>query len=393
MEKHLHRNITGELKIGNRILEASPTRIGVIGIGNVGSLHAKNLYTGSIPGGELSAVCDIDPMRLKWAYEYFGDSVTLFDNYESLLDSKSVDGVIVATPHYDHPVIAIKAFECGLNVLIEKPAGVYTKKVAEMNQVATNSGKVFGIMFNQRTNPIYQKVRELVQNGELGSIKRSNWIITSWYRPQSYYDSGKWRATWAGEGGGVLLNQAPHQLDLWQWICGMPKRVRAFIGYGKYHHIEVDDDVTIYVEYENGATGLFVTSTHETPGTDRFEISGDLGKLVVEDDKLTFLRNRISERKFNAEWAYGDGAPEYWKCEVPITGAETAHKGILTNWVSAIRNRTTLLAPGIEGINSLMISNACYLSSWLDQRIVLPIDENLFLSMLNERITNSRYKL
>jgi len=261
-----------------------------------------------------------------------------------------------------------------------------------MNEVAQKSGKVFGIMYNQRTNPVYQKLRDLIKSGELGEIKRIIWIITNWYRSQSYYDSGGWRATWAGEGGGVLINQCPHNLDLWQWICGMPKRVRGFCYYGKYHDIEVEDDVTAYMEYENGATGLFITTTGEAPGTNRWEISGDRGKIVVEDGKLTFWRLRVPERQFNREYKGGFGAPECWKCEVPTPGTETAHRGITANWVNAILKGTPLLAPGVEGINGLTISNAIHLSSWLDEWVEIPFDEDLFYEKLKERIQTSRFK-
>src|SRR5690606_18674733 len=254
-------------------------RVGVVGIGNMGSAHAVYLFENQIENGELAAVCDINPKRLEWAKNRFGDRVKLFEDAEAMFSSGTVDGVIIATPHYHHPSLAIAAFEKGLHVLCEKPAGVYTKQVREMNEAAKKSNKVFSMMFNQRTNPLYQKVRDLIVSGELGEIKRTNWIITNWYRSQSYYDSGSWRATWAGEGGGVMLNQSPHQLDLWQWTTGlMPKRVRAFCSFGKYRNIEVEDDVTTYVEYENGATGVFITSVGEAPGTNRFEIAGDRGK-------------------------------------------------------------------------------------------------------------------
>ncbi|MBM7581181.1 putative dehydrogenase [Caldicoprobacter guelmensis] len=367
-------------------------RIGVVGIGNMGSAHAKYLAAGDIPNAELTAVCDVNPKRLEWAKENLGPNVKLFDNAEAMFESGTVDGVIIATPHYYHPPLAISAFKRGLHVLIEKPAGVYTKQVREMNEVAEKSGKVFGIMYNQRTNPVYQKLRDLIKSGELGEIKRIIWIITNWYRSQSYYDSGGWRATWAGEGGGVLINQCPHNLDLWQWICGMPKRVRAFCYYGKYHDIEVEDDVTAYMEYENGATGLFITTTGEAPGTNRWEISGDRGKIVVEDGKLTFWRLRVSERQFNKEYKGGFGSPECWKCEVPVHGVETAHRGITANWVNAILKGTPLLAPGVEGINGLTISNAIHLSSWLDDWVEIPFDEDLFYQKLKERIESSRLK-
>ncbi len=368
-------------------------RIGIIGIGNMGSGHARYLANGEVPGATLTAVCDNNPARLDWARTNLPSSVQLFESADALFASQQVDGVIVAVPHYLHPPMVIKAFDHGLHVMSEKPAGVYTKQVREMNERAARSDRVFGIMFNQRTSPLYQKLRDLIQSGELGEIKRTNWIITNWYRSQSYYDSGGWRATWAGEGGGVLLNQDPHQLDLWQWTVGMmPKRVRAFCAFGKYHNIEVEDDVTAYVEYDNGATGLFVTTTGEAPGTNRFEISGNNGKVVVEDGRLTFWRLRVSERDFNRDYRGGFGQPESWKCEVPVHGVETAHKGVTINWVSAILHGTPLLAPGEEGIKGLTLSNAMHLSTWTDAWVDLPIDEDLYYELLQERIRTSTFK-
>lgn len=367
-------------------------RIGIIGIGGMGSIHASYLIKDEIAQAELTAVCDINPERLKWAKENLGDKVQVFDNAEAFFASKAMDAVMIATPHYFHSPLAIRALELGYHVMTEKPAGVYTRQVREMNDAANKSDKVFGIMYNQRTNPLYQKVRDLVSSGELGEIKRTNWIITNWYRSQSYYDSGGWRATWAGEGGGVLLNQDPHQLDLWQWMCGVPTRVRAFCAFGKYHNIEVEDDVTAYVEYENGATGLFVTSTGETPGTNRFEISANRGKLVIEDNKLTFWRLRVTERQFNAEYKGGFGEPECWKCDIPIHGNATDHKGITSNWVQAILKGTPLLAPGIEGINGLQISNAMHLSAWTDAWVNIPVDEDLYYNKLQEVIKSSTFE-
>jgi len=367
-------------------------RIGVIGIGNMGSSHSQYLFNGEIPQARLTAVCDISPQRLEWAKKSFGDKIAYFSDAGELFSSGQVDAVMIATPHYSHPPLAIEAFNHGLHVLVEKPAGVYTKQVREMNEKAKASGLTFGIMFNQRTNPLYQKLRDLVKSGELGEIKRVIWIITSWYRPQSYYDSGGWRATWAGEGGGVLVNQDPHQLDLWQWICGMPKRVRAFCGFGKYHDIEVEDDVTAYMEYENGATGVFITSTGDAPGTNRLEISADRGKVVVENDQLIFWRLRVPERQFNREWKGGFGSPECWKCEVPVRGRSTAHRGITENWVNAIIKGTPLLAPGVEGINGVELANAMHLSAWLDDWAEIPVDEETYLRLLQERIQKSTVK-
>ncbi len=367
-------------------------KIGIIGIGNMGSSHAKNLLAGEVPGGKLVAVSDLNPTKLEWAREELGEGVKRYNNNDDFFADQGIDAVIIATPHYDHPSLVIKAFENNLHVLTEKPAGVYTKQVREMNEAANKSDKTFCIMYNQRTNPLFQKLKDLIESGELGEIRRTNWIITNWYRSQSYYNSGGWRATWEGEGGGALLNQNPHNLDLWQWTCGMPKRVRAFCYFGKYHDIEVEDDVTAYVEYENGATGVYITSTADAPGTNRLEVTGNRGKIVLEDNKLTFWRLRTPERQFNEEYTGGFGQPECWKCDVPIDGIETAHVGIMNDWVESILNGTELLSPGEEGINGLMISNAMHLSAWTDGWIDLPIDEDLFYEKLQEQIKNSTFE-
>ncbi len=367
-------------------------RIGIIGIGGMGANHAGNLAAGNVPRARLAAVCDVRPERLAWASEHLGSDVARFADADSFFADAEVDGVVIATPHYDHPSLAIRGFDVGMHVMTEKPAGVYTKQVREMNERAASSGKVFGIMYNQRTAPVYGKLRDLIVSGEIGELKRTNWIITSWYRSQSYYDSGGWRATWSGEGGGVLLNQDPHQLDLWQWCCGMPSRLRAFCYFGKYHDIEVEDDVTAFVEYPNGATGVFVTSTGDAPGTNRLEISGERGKVVVEDGRLTFWRLRTPERQFNREYTGGFGQPECWKCDVPVDGEAGDHVGILTNWVNAILDGEPLLAPGEEGIKGLSISNAMHLSTWTDEWVRFPIDEDRYLEELNKRIAKSTSK-
>ena len=368
-------------------------KYGVIGVGNIGSSHAEKLFEGHIKNAKLTAICYHNPKLLKPLNEKYGDSVTLFESTDEFYNNSELyDAVVIATPHREHTRLATIGFEHEKHVIIEKPAGVYAKQVRELNEVAEKSGKKFGIMYNQRTNPIYQKVRDIVQSGELGDLKRMIWIVTNWYRPQSYHDSGSWRSTWALEGGGVLINQCPHNLDLWQWMIGMPDKIQAFASYGKYYNIEVEDDVTAYAQYKNGATALFVTSTGETPGTNRLEISGDMGKLVVEDDKLTFWRNRISEREFNKECKDVFGNPECFKCEIPINSTTSGHVGIFQNFTNAILNGEELLAPGIEGINGLQISNAIHLSSWTGDLVELPIDEDLFYEKLEEKIKNSIFK-
>ena len=368
-------------------------RLGIIGVGNMGSGHISNIELHkSCPEITVTAVADINPARLDWVKENIGDHVALFDDAEKMMDSGLIDAVLIAIPHYGHPVYAVKAFERGLHVMCEKPAGVYTKQVREMNEAAKKAGVVFGMMFNQRTNHIYRKMKEIVSSGEMGEIKRTNWLITNWYRPQAYYDSGAWRATWSGEGGGVLLNQCPHNLDLWQWICGMPVKVSSQMQLGKWLDIEVEDDVTTYVEYANGATGVFVTTTGDAPGTNRFEISLDGGKLVAENDKLYMWKNDVGEREFSATNTIPFGCPKSEKTEVETDGKNEQHVGVLNAFAGRILHGTPLIAEGCEGINGLTLSNAMHLSAWLGKTIELPFDEDLFYDELMKRVKTSRRK-
>lgn len=365
-------------------------RLGVIGVGNMGSTHIKNINEGNVPGLVVAAVADLKEERRN--AEFVPSDAKRYETGSELIQSGEVDAVIVATPHYFHPPLSIEALKRGLHVMCEKPAGVYTKQVMEMNEVARQSDKTFAIMFNQRTNCIYRKMKEIVSSGEMGRIRRTNWLITNWYRPQSYYDSGAWRATWAGEGGGVLLNQCPHQLDLWQWICGMPARVHAFLHMGKWHDIEVEDDVTAYVEYDNGATGVFITSTGDTPGTNRFEVLMDGGKLVCENDKLMRYDLKTWEPEFSKTFKGGFGEPEYVLSEVETDGENEQHTRVLKQFTSHILRGEPLVASGLEGINGLTISNAMHLSAWLSKTVELPLDENLFHAELMKRVAASRHK-
>lgn len=364
-------------------------RFGVIGLGNMGSTHAANVYAGKVKKMELAAICDIAEARREYAKEKYPDVPVFADSHE-LITSGLVDAVIIAVPHYSHPPIAEDAFGNGLNVITEKPAGVYTKQVMKMNEAAEKSGKLFGIMYNQRTNPMYQKLRSLVRSGQLGAIKRVSWIITDWYRPQMYHDSCTWRSTWKTEGGGALINQNPHQLDLWQWIFGMPKSIDAHVSFGKYYDIEVEDDVTAFMEYENGMTGTYITSTGEAPGTNRLEVACDMGRIVIENGKMTFDRNVISEREFNKTNKEVFGKPECWKCEIPTAPDGEQHVLILRDFAKALLTGSPLLAPGAEGINGLTISNAIHYSAWTGKAVDVenfPHDD--YYRILNEKIANS----
>ena len=360
-------------------------RIGVIGVGGIGSAHVSCLLSGRIESACLTAICDINESRLAY-YKDKNPDISGFYDYKELAKSGLVDAVIVSVPHRLHAEIASYCLEHGLHVLVEKPEDISVTKAKELNEVANRCSKVFAIMFNQRTNPLFIKAKEIVSSGGLGALKRTSWTVTNWYRTQCYYDSGDWRATWSGEGGGVLLNQAPHNLDLWQWICGLPCEITAICDEAKYHDIEVEDDVTIVARFSNGATGTFITSTGELPGTNRLEICGDLGKIVIEDSKLKWWRLRESERKtcFEAESGFVEADFEYE--EITSSDGGSAHAGIIQNFTNAILHGEELISNGCEGINELMISNAAYLSQWSgNSKITLPIDNELFDKLLAEK--------
>lgn len=376
---------------------SSKLKLGIIGVGNMGGAHIENYLEGKMPEIEITCVADIDKKRLAAAQKKLPQA-SAFSDATGLIKSGLCEAVLIATPHYSHPPLAIEALNAGLHVMSEKPAGVYTKQVRELIAVAEKSDKTYALMLNQRTNCVYRKLKELVSSGVYGEIRRVSWIITDWFRTQQYYNSGGWRATWSGEGGGVILNQCPHQLDLWQWICGMPVKVRAFCHEGKWHDIEVEDDVTIYVEYPNGATGTFITTTGDCPGTNRLEITLDKAKLICEDDPRTdkFTLSAYELDGSTCEFIKTSDKgfaklPGKWR-DVETDGLNEQHPGVLNAFAAHILRGEPLIAKGAEGINGLIISNAAFLSSWLEKPVEIPFDEELYLELLNNKIKNSKFQ-
>ena len=367
-------------------------RLGVIGIGNMGSEHCRLILSGQTPEITLTCVADPREDRQAWAKEALPAETRIFPDGEALIQAHLCDAVLIATPHYLHPALSEAALRAGLHVLSEKPAGVYTAQLHSVIAAARESGKTYALMFNQRTNCLYRRLKALLDSGDMGEMKRVTWLITDWYRAQAYYDSGSWRATWNGEGGGVLLNQCPHQLDLLQWLCGLPTAVRAFCHEGKWHDIEVEDDVTAYLEFEGGATGVFIASTGELPGTNRLEIACDRGKVVCENGQLTLWRLPHSESGYYrcgpTAYAHAEPEPEI----LTLDGENPQHVGVLNAFAAHILHGTPLIAEGAEGIRALMLSNAMHLSSWTNETVTLPIDEAKFAQLLAEKRLHSRRK-
>lgn len=364
-------------------------RIAVIGVGGMGSAHCRNIQD-NVNGAELVAVCDIDKKRADdRAAEY---TVQAFYDSDAVLKAKVADAIVIATPHYAHTTIGAAALKAGYHVLVEKPISVHKADCERLIKAYTNKRKVFSAMFQMRTSPVYRKVKELVEKGELGELTRVNWICTNWFRSQAYYDGGGWRATWAGEGGGVLLNQCPHNLDMLQWITGMPSKIMAHCHLAKYHRIEVEDDVTAYLEYPNGATGVFVASTGDAPGSDRLELTGDRGKLVVEHGQIRFTRNEIPTAEFCRTTDQAFAKPTTWQIEIPPAGGSSGHAAIFQNFVDTIKKKAKLIAPATEGIRSVEIGNAMLYSSLTGKPVDIPMNGAAFERKLKTLIAGSKFK-
>ena len=352
-------------------------KIAIIGTGNMGSGYARMILNEEVTGAQLVAITRIRPERLKMLPGITEKNIPIYQTDEELFAAirngeLEADAVVIATPHYAHEKQMKEALELGLHVLCDKPSGVYSAQARRMNEAAQESDRVFAMMFNQRTNPVYRKMKEIVEQKVYGELKRVNWIITDWYRPDIYYDSVAWRGTWAGDGGGLLLNQCPHNLDLMQWICGMPKSVQAFCKEGKYHDIQVEDELTAYLEFENNVTGVFYSTTGEASGINRLEISLDNALLVCDGETL-----RVCELGFD-EYEYRKTATDLyakmkgqWK-DVECEGVDTKHQGVFQNFLNCVEGKEELFVEGQEGLKSLLIANAIYLSSWQRRMVDLP---------------------
>jgi predicted dehydrogenase len=365
-------------------------RIGIIGMGNIGSHHADYLLAGKVNRCQLTGVCDAFADKLG---KYQQRGLKIFSDPEQFLRSGEIDAVIVATPHYQHTTLGISALKNGLHVMVEKPISAHKADAERLIAVRRENPKlVFGGMFQLRTENRYVKIKKLITDGSLGELVRFSWIVTDWFRTEAYYASGGWRATWKGEGGGVLLNQCLHQLDMLQWLLGMPARVRSFVRLGHYHNIEVEDDVTCYMEFPNGASGVFISTTGEAPGTNRFEIVGTMGKLVLENDKLIFTRNEVSMIEQSKTSKLGFQKPEVWNIDVPITTAPAQHATILQNFVDAILDGAIMISPGEEGIHSVELANVMLYSGLLNQTIELPMDSAAYERKLQQLIAESKFE-
>lgn len=377
----------------------SDVRLGIIGLGAEGGMYAKFLNEQKVEGMVLGAICDVDEAKKQQADDY---GVPFYADYKDMIASGDVDAVVTTIPHYLHPEVGIYALDHGMHTLVEKPVGVYTAQARQLIEFAQSKPELkFGVFFNQRTNPLYKDLKALLESGELGKLRHTTWTITTWWRPQAYYEQSAWRATWGGEGGGVLVNQAPHQLDLWQWICGVPQSVFAKCQYGFRRNIVVEDEVNALVDFGDGATGSFITATHDLAGTDRLEILCDAGKIVVDDSKtVTITRLKDDERAISDAmdvagvrrlFAGELDSSELMSVETKDYGSVWGqqHIEVLRNFAAAVNGTEELLAPGADGIHGVRLANAIHLSSWTGREVsIADFDEDAYFAELNQRIAD-----
>jgi predicted dehydrogenase len=356
-------------------------RLGIVGLGNMGKAHLANIRAGKVTGLRVTALCEsvgtLPPLV---------EGETPFTDVEAMIHSGKIDAILICTPHFSHTTIGISALNAGLHVLVEKPISVHKADCERLIAAHTNKKQVFAAMFNMRTNATFKKVKDLIDSGELGEVRRIHWEVTNWFRTNYYYATGGWRGTWKGEGGGVLMNQCPHNLDLFQWLFGMPDSVRGFCQFGRFHEIEVEDNVTAFMQYANGTTATFITSTGEAPGANRLEIIAEQGRLTVTDGThIHFQRNRQPMSKFCMEAEAAFASPETWKLDIPVDQSGGQHVEILQNFTNAILKDEILLSPAEQGIYSVELANAILLSTWQDKTVQLPFDSADYEKLLIEK--------
>lgn len=362
-------------------------RLGIIGLGNIAQQHINNIRNGEVSDFEIKALCSRNETPLATELK-----AKHFSCYKALIDSQTVDAVLIATPTMSHFEIACYALENDLHVMLEKPIGLSSHEGEQLLRYVKSDTK-FALMLNQRTDPTYAKIKAIVDSGVLGNIQRTHWTMTNWFRPEVYFQVSDWRATWKGEGGGLLVNQCIHNLDIFQWICGMPTEITAFCEFGKYHNIEVEDEVTAFLRYDNNATGVFIGSTGEAPGVNRFDIIGDQGSLHFDSGKLI---QKLNDQNVAAYCHSTDdmfGMPQVNESEITIEQSVNQHAIIMNNFAAAINQNTPLIAPAEEGLASLDIANAILLSSWTEQKTSLPLDRQTYQQQLEDKIVDSQLRV
>lgn len=373
------------------VVNKTKKKIAIVGVGFQGEKYARYFFDGCFEDAELVAICDlfeermnkVDPQR----------KTNHYTDYHNLFAEENLDAVIINTPHYTHPEIALAAVNNNFSVLCDKPLGVYAKSLEQLKESIESHPITFGVLFNQRMDPVFMRIKQIIQSGTLGTLKRCVWEVTDWYRPQKYYDLGGWRSNWEGEGGGVLINQCVHNIDMLYYLFGYPQRIQSLIGYGAYHDTEVDDSVIANLIFENSFLCTFISSTGETPGTNRFELSGSKGKLIMDDfSKLKFTINEVDEAEYaiNAHTPPNKikfGKPKTLYYEEPFNERVDLHMMCIQNFIDAMSNGKEPVAGFGDGVACVEIVNGMYYADWVNSTVDLPVDEEVFCELLQSRFS------
>ncbi len=366
-------------------------RVGIAGIGYIAEEYIKLFSQGKIKGAEISALSSRNYSHMKQIQDtYCLQEATLFTDYEGMLDSGTIDMVMICTPHFCHSNMAISSVERGIHTMIEKPVGVFPDELENlMNHVRLHSDTLSGVLYCKRSNPAFIKLKQLLDNGDIGDLKRITWIITDMYRPQVYFDANPWKGTFRGEGGGLMMTQVSHQIDLLVWLCGLPVTLQAFCYTGRERKIEVENEVTIIMEYPNNAVGQFIASSHECPGSSRLEIIGNRGQVILENENiLTFRSLQLDEKEYSVNCKEVYGRVPYTERQFNFGSIDNTvmQAEIINNFITAIFDKTPVLCPVQEAVDTQFFIQGAYLSAWEHKKQPIPADSVTFTKELTKRI-------
>lgn len=375
-------------------------RTAIIGVGVMGKKYAEMITAGRVRNMYLSAVVARRDSIQEWAEGLTNTNGVKPKVYTSANDlfnnPDEYDAVLIVTPHRTHPDFARRAFQQGKHVICDKPAGITIGQAVQMAKDAKAADRIYGMIFHQRRYPKYNKIKEMLEAKELGDLSRIMLVNSRYFRTASYHRSGSWRSSWCGEGGGALINQGAHILDIWQWLFGMPNEIYADIPFGKYNSFMVDDEATIHMRYKDDMTAVFMLTTGEAIWEERLEIIGSKGKILLENDTLHI-------------WRYSSDSNEYIKTQqvtsrenmecleeiIQFEKAEEPYVQMLENFADAVisNDASILTASGESAVNQMMLTNAAYYSAWKGCRVQLPLNAEDYEKALEEQCALERNKL
>jgi len=347
----------------------NPVRFGIVGVtGVIGGTHIRAIR--QTEGAELAAVTDLN---LAAAQRVASEArCELLKNFDWLIKRADIDVVCLCTPHALHAEQAIAALKSRKHVLTEKPMAVTVADADKMIAASEKYDRKLGVVFQYRFRPSVLAARALLQRGQLGQLYRVT-VVHAAFKTQYFYDAAAWRGTWKGGGGGVLINQAPHYLDLLAYLVGMPTRVAAW-NRTLTHRIEVEDTASALMEFPGGAQGFAHFNTVQAPGESRIEIVGDRGTLRIEDNDVRLFQPEIPLRQFaQTDRSHIYAYPRTAEVRVPLASSEATHATVLQDFIDAVRHNRPPACDGQEGRKSLEIGNAMLLSSFSGKPVELPV--------------------